>query len=561
MTARFLTGLALIALGSPVVAQDLVDGLYSWFPYSNDVAAAGPPESMHVGRLTGDMIPDVVFLAAGRPYLAYGPSVYRTTIAIDGPTGMLSDVGVLPGGGFDCNDAFVSVSPEGLHLWRILPGTVSWDCTLVDGNEWAGATRLKVVDTDLDGSPNIVGLAADGHTLLDAEDEGAGWTTTTLYEAGVPIEHYELLDWASGEGLDGLELAVADAEGLLSVYPRGGGESIYSYTVGARSLDLAVIDRVDDPHQRVAWISLLGETHYLSVHGAGGDEGMLSLGILSCFELTAGDADLDGDSDLLISHRYSTDQVLLANFSDVLPGGATFSYAGVILVRVAAPGTDMSQQMSAGAAGDLDGDGDDDLFLPIVASQEYLLLLNWAKSETAQRVYPGGEDSLLETDPLEGDFNLTFSLKSPSPPPQANAVELTVWHQPEEAPYTLEWVGSYELPMVNGAPPEQTTVNIPILQTPNKDAFHLIMRMVYVEDGQVKEGFPVSISTFVADNAEAASLENEYQILKQDLDQFEGVAAGMTFKPTGVQVGGIVPRVDPNLFDPTQWPNPPASQS
>ena len=256
-----------------------------------------------VGDVSGDHLPDVLWLRDGKPWLVYGPAAYRSGFPVDESALELALVrGPSEGEALD----LVLLTTLGVRrLAAYDAGTFT--SVLLAGGPWAGASHLRTGDFDGDGLEDLLALSSANEVLL-LEDLRAAPQTSTLAQPQT-VHDLAPLDW-DGVGPD--EVAVLRADGFFVL--DAAGEEVFGVVLPVAGGILAPFREVDAPGERCALLVTLGASQHLGVVDAAGALESFELGLgTAWFALAAADADLDGNDDLHLAHSGTAATLLLVN--------------------------------------------------------------------------------------------------------------------------------------------------------------------------------------------------------------------------------------------------------
>ena len=452
------------------------------------------------GDVTGDRLPDGVLLSGGRPVVLYGPSVHRSTFAIDLEA---TDLALLPPSKPGSAHELLVVNAQG--LWRLGSydaGAFSQE--LLPFAQWAGATRVRVGDTDGDGSADLVGLSAGGDFLFLEGIDGPSPVPRTVVLDGVVID-FALLRWSGAKEA----VAVLREDGFFVIDEQG--TELYELRSAHTTGLLMPFGESALGFDRCALVSRVGGQHFVTVLDATKEEAPLALGSLEVISAAAADVDGDGSEDLYLVHGRSNQTLLLFDRS---ASGPTFSLgpgkSELIQVSTGVPPTD---QTAWPMLHDFDLDGDPDVLLSIEA-QNSLVLLEDARSDAAARQVAvlAGEYAF---DLVSRQGELRLELEAPVELPfQATHFEATTWIQPDALNGGLEAAAaavSHVLFPMDAA--GRATTHLALAE-PNvfiPDIYHLELRSVRVAPGgEIVECGTPAVHAFTTPSLLTHALESEF---------------------------------------------------
>ncbi|MGE3172540.1 MAG: FG-GAP repeat domain-containing protein [Planctomycetota bacterium] len=310
------------------------------------------------GNLMGHGVPDAVFVAGTEPILCSGLTLHAAVQRLPNTGGLVvHDVATLPGGGRNGRDAVAMVTDAGLRLWFYDDNQQPhYAVQSLGGPQWQGATQVRCGDVDGDGVPDVVGLIATGKKLRVF----ARGSTATHYavDLGVNVLAFEVLQW---DGSGAAELAVLTETGLRIL----SGDGTTQQVLAAAPMTGGCLARVPGGgNDLLAWsttdlgqpeLRLLGDTVLLET---------LPLAKAPT-ALAGGDVDGDGDSDIVATVADDANPCLYAVVNGELAqlGGYVFDDQPVTGNRATA------------FVADCDGDGVEDIALPLPGSQRVGLVL------------------------------------------------------------------------------------------------------------------------------------------------------------------------------------------
>ena len=374
------------------------------------------------GDVTGDLRDDGVLMFGDQPVLVYGPGLYHSLG--DYPV-TATDVAVHRSSKAGQPGRTALVSERGLELWMRHPIDGSFSFQTLGGSAWVDARRVMSADINADGRVDLVGIGADGVTILMLLQDFSGGYVPASFQAPSEVVDVALIDWVGGPTL---ELALNTLGGVVIMATSG---------AQLAALSPAAVDAIcpfrqqDHAHERLA---LFLQT----TQSAGGP--IVVLADSSGFEplpgfseagdvvgMTAGDIDLDGNDELVLA-RAVGDLILLRNRAPLTP---TFLWAASDSHWLdPSPGDPAPASVTGAAPGlaDLDGDSDLDILCTDPATQAVIFYRN---GRVDHRDYTFGLlGGSYEKSPTSGLDELRLVLKPPPiVNPAADNLEVVIWEQ------------------------------------------------------------------------------------------------------------------------------------
>jgi hypothetical protein len=334
------------------------------YPTSGPNAVSGTATQVCVGQFTDDVLPDGALLCGNTIYLMYAPERFSSFAAVSGTYTAMTKVGLSNG-----KDGLIASTSSGLSLvqWTSSPRGLSAS-TITGSSGWDSATQIQVVTYSTAPTTRICALASNGKTILFA-----GFDGTALTDAGSitpttnTIQALVGLNWGhSTDDTLRIDLAYDDGTGLQVVYPTGAAapappfDTLYSCSNAC--LHPQLLRLPGSPSDGVIWITQNpsgGEMLTVARNGAALEPAVYFGTAMTAASMALADMTGDHLQDLVITE--SNDHyawVLTRQSSGSMSFGASLQYLDLGTVYgTSCPNTPVF------AAGDLDGDGDEDLLL------------------------------------------------------------------------------------------------------------------------------------------------------------------------------------------------------
>lgn len=397
--------------------------------------AAGSCGRSIAGDFTADRTADVVSLCAGDAYLTHAPALYGGAQWI---AAHVADFDVWRHAGADRDSLLIASTAHPLRLatWA---ASSSAPAGAVEVTPFAGptnshASQVAAFDADGDGDLEIAIASPDGAVVSIWGCDGDGWEESPrTFTPAATLRRLAAIEWDTS--LEGRELALLSDAGLQVISASDCALGVTHFDDLRPTASSAFAVWRDDPaaRQRAAWI-----VHHTSGGGAlvvsdgRGSEPAVALGAaLSVQGMTAAPLAPGLRSALFVSHSYNhTLGLLLPSPSAQPPLTATYSLAPGAHAFLALVTNDPSQGFTANRAQplveDFDNDGDLDLWMPLVTTQESVTYP--AELINACLLRPRLTDAKRTADTLgsQVSFELDFELPLELNPAGLDALEIAV---------------------------------------------------------------------------------------------------------------------------------------
>ena len=436
------------------------------------------------GRFNDDPQLDV-FVRRRGAQLYVNSSMWDAALAIPGVIRGLARLGGTSSTG---RDELLVTTGAGLRAWTRDSAAGEFVSREIGDDELWGNVML-LTSADLDGlhGDDVVGVSLDGSQAMILLSLGEG---TFAPEIVFPLPEAPLGVVACDFGLTG-SMSIAFL-GPTSVYVTNNVGSP-RYTVPAPGSAVATVVR-DGVGESLVWIQRVGQEDVLRVFDHDLVLSESELGNLDAVGIAAWDFDLDGDDDLAVSHRTSWDLRILTN-----EAGA-FDVVAPQLVVTGPPGA-ADTNSAWPAIGDLDGDGDDDVFVPVQADEMIFVLLKDAIDHHSR--VPRLDEPVLFNHGSYGGTQVFGYLQASAQdaiqvPPQATHVELALWRKHDLATPTDEQPApGFTFRFERNTPYETGVLEY---LDPDPSALFWILRYVRLEEGELVRVFPSGVYAVTTDN-------------------------------------------------------------
>jgi hypothetical protein len=460
------------------------------YPTTGSNAVTGNATQACVGQFTDDVIADGAILCGGNVFLLYAPERFSAYSKVTGPFTSIAKVGVSATG----RDGLLASTSSGLVLLK-------WDTssrqltstTALSNTSWGGATQLQTVV--FGSTTKICAVSSTGATILFADWDGSQIVSSSVGSLDVSSTILSLagLNWGGTDGTQHFDFAYDDGSKLRVV--SSSGTQLYSYT-NAYAAPIVLRMPVASGTDNVIWVTQnpFGAGQCLTVaHSSNGSiESPIYFGTMVAAHLTLADIDADGLQDLVVTRsddHYA--RVLYRQLSGSMSYGLTGGSGGVsgMLYDLSSVDGSCSSNAPAVAAGDLDGDGDEDvLFAGHVGcgNQAYVCFANGVDDECGDYFYSENKhikawvSSVTYTDWTDGtsaQLQLTpWTTSIMTPVSAATDVHVTVWARATSdgaiTPQSLadaffasgDTAPTISIPWSDGDPPEYLVVCVNYVQ-------------------------------------------------------------------------------------------------
>jgi hypothetical protein len=394
-----------ITAGFASAAFGQAAGSVSTLPYASSATLGGPTKKSVALNFDGDRTRDVATVVGGTLRIHLAPDTIDG--ALDVETSVIADICVLQGGGSNGRDALAIATNSGLTVLtseNLGSGGISQAVT-------GGLSKIQSRDLVPGGAIDFFALNAAGTAVLSGTfQSGSISGLTTIVTGFGTASDLRLVEW-DGAGLP--EVAVLRATGIR-VHNLSGGQ-VASISGSPKTIGV-VNHKALGARELVAWTyeDTVTGNNFLRVNGLGystGQQPAINLGLADITAISTGDLTNDGYAEVYLTHDFAAAQPLFVNQSTTASNSATFGATNNVLVTLGSWATYQNGFCATGAIGDLDNDGDNDLYVPcdVEGVESRFLFRNPTVNEDALRV-------TLENAGvgIYGNFNITFALDLPA---------------------------------------------------------------------------------------------------------------------------------------------------
>ncbi len=537
-----------------------------------------------VGQITEDLVPDVVLLRGPVPapgkvddtaFLVYGPSTYRGVIPLPGP---VSDFAIVHGAGPDGRDAIALVDAFGLSLATVEDGANEFTITSLDMPAFVGALRVRTADYDHDGDCDVLGLSFDSKRLVVAQNLGSGFVLLS-FDLPKTTAGFDFV-YVDGSDANSTRIAILDKNGLAFAHADSGNPYFVldrNYRSSLPGGPIATLRGSLGANAKVSWITSapnpVNQLH-LVCNSLGYEPWPVMYDSQGIVATACGDLDADGDDDAVMTRTSMAG--FLIHRSQASNGGVSFTSNPESLSSIVppdVPSVPEPDQHAWPVIGDLDHDGDRDLFLACQAAGLLSMIDGSTLGPPPSSFVPPPSPPVLTSSDFRndpegayspsstGDLRLVYSVDDSLGSDfrlQVIAWRESAYAQPVEADATFST--RISLPNGQSGPPIAECV-IDIDETPAfpfPAIYWIESRYVRIDpsNGHVVESFPAIVYAYAAANVSLPdSIPTGPSITPLLAEPGTGPTLHVIFDYPGfgagaVQCGGLVPKASVPYFPP-----------
>lgn len=441
----------------------------------------------------------------------------------------------------------------GLTLCVLHPVTGEVSTQLIAQGPWTDVQWFRARTEESTGDCLVLGLKSDSRTTVLARfPVNSDWTPVPLPSHSLPNDGLDAA-FVDWDGDGRLEVAV-QTTARVRLFERYGA-AIGNLNQPAVEGSLLPFSEALRSGERLAWVLRPNQSpvQVLVIADSEGVSAPIGLGGLGVVGIDAGDVDGDGNDDLALSLRSARELWLLRNQRS--PGQSeidSFSLNEVSRVLVGEPNTPAPNNFSTPVLADLDGDGDLD-FLQAVEDEDVVVVQrNQEVLENLQRYRPA-----LVTFEANEDFTAGFLkiiLGNPlQPPPGATHVEVVVWRRNDALSEPEQFALLREYYPIVPTVPLELELTLPTTSLYFTEVYPIEIGLVRLNPQSVATSrFPVLIHDFVMNDTSQQQVES--------LESWGPTTSVTPITTTPTEdpqnPGGFVPRSKVGPFTDSELPRP-----
>lgn len=439
------------------------------------------------GYFNDDAQPDVFVRRRSSAHLFVDPTIWDAALGV---TGVVRGMGRLTGTAPNGRDELVGATPSGLRAWArdSLNGVFNVR-TLGDDLLWAHVELLTTANLDSQFGDDVVGIAPGGGQAIVLMSQAGGTFAPELTFA-LPFPPLAVVACDFG-GTGQKQLVFLGQTTVKTTTWDGQPRSTLSVSGSAVA---TVVRKGTGLRQRVAWIADDGAGDVLRLLDTQVAE--VLLGNIDAVGITRWDHDKDGDDDLAISHQAGWNLRLLTNV-----GNAFNTVAQKVLVT--GPSGAADTNVAWPTVADLDGDGDEDVFIPVQVDEMIFVHRGEAIEhrdflpELLQPVY--FNHGSFEQGSLPRGYLQVRAAGATAVPPDATHMELVLWRKddPDTSTDRLPEQGRSFLFLKELAPYYTGIIDY---EAPDLAVYFWMQRYVKVVNDEVEHAYPAAIYALTADS-------------------------------------------------------------